>query len=132
MNRRQRAITVDRTVGRLGCPKLCVSQDHLQGLIDMDLSVPCISKLLRVSVRTVQRRMQEWDISIRDCYSSMTDNELDCLVTEIKRDSSNLGKSFHPNSHFPVSLFSSMTFSSLSFVVMACVGYCLKYLLSLL
>lgn len=85
---------VDRTVGERGRPKLVVSKDYLQDLIEMDLSVRCISKLLGVSVKTVRRRMQQWGLSIRESYSQMTDDELDNLVSAIKADSPNLGLSF--------------------------------------
>ncbi|KAF3836204.1 hypothetical protein F7725_028762 [Dissostichus mawsoni] len=60
----------------------------------MDLSVPCISKLLGISCKTVRRRMQQWGLSIRESYSKMTDDELDSLVSAIKEDSPNLGRSF--------------------------------------
>lgn len=82
----------------------------------MDLTVPCISKLLGVSVKTVHLRMQEWGLSIKGRYSSVTDNELDSLVSEIKRDSRNLGKSYTSTvTVFIVSvMFSGITSCSLS------------------
>ncbi|XP_010764858.1 uncharacterized protein, partial [Notothenia coriiceps] len=88
---RRTTVVVDRTVGERGRPKLVVSKDHLQNLIEMDLSVPCISKLLGISCKTVRRRMQQWGLSIRESYSKMTDDELDSLVSAIKEDSPNLG-----------------------------------------
>ncbi|KAI9542475.1 hypothetical protein NQZ68_019157 [Dissostichus eleginoides] len=88
---RRTTVVVDRTVGERGRPKPVVSKDHLQNLIEMDLSVPCISKLLGISCKTVRRRMQQWGLSIRESYSKMTDDELDSLVSAIKEDSPNLG-----------------------------------------
>lgn len=85
---------VDRTVGERGRPKLVVSKDHIQDLIEMDLSVPCMSKLLGLSVSTLKRRMRQWGLSIRESYSKMTDDELDNLVSAIKQDSPNLGLCF--------------------------------------
>ena len=43
---RRTAFVVDRTAGERGCPKLVISKDHVKHLIKIDLSVPCISKLL--------------------------------------------------------------------------------------
>uniref|UniRef100_A0A672Z0C4 Integrase core domain-containing protein n=1 Tax=Sphaeramia orbicularis TaxID=375764 RepID=A0A672Z0C4_9TELE len=89
---RRTAVTVDRTVGERGRPKLVISEDHLQHLLEMDLSVSCISKLLAVSVRTLTCRMREWGFSVRESYSNMTDAELDHVVSAIKQDFPNLGK----------------------------------------
>ncbi|XP_034023532.1 uncharacterized protein LOC117507858 [Thalassophryne amazonica] len=91
INTSTRAVKVDRTFGEPGRPSLIISKEHLQDLVEMDLSVGCISKLLGVSVRTVHRRMQKWGISIRQCYSNMSDDELDKLISAIKEQSPNLG-----------------------------------------
>ncbi|KAJ8289518.1 hypothetical protein GJAV_G00002240 [Gymnothorax javanicus] len=92
MERGRMAIMVKSTVGECrGRPKLVVSEDHLADLIEMDLSVLCISKLLGVSLATVRRRMQELGVFKRDRYSSVTDEELDRLVLEIKQDSRDFG-----------------------------------------
>uniref|UniRef100_A0A8D3CXR4 Integrase core domain-containing protein n=1 Tax=Scophthalmus maximus TaxID=52904 RepID=A0A8D3CXR4_SCOMX len=64
----------------VGRPKLDVSRDELEDLIDMDLSVPCISRTLGISVKTVRRRMQQWGLSIKESYSKVTDDELDFMV----------------------------------------------------
>ncbi|XP_039866533.1 uncharacterized protein LOC120720812 [Simochromis diagramma] len=74
-----------------GRPKLYVSKDHLKDLIKMDLSVPCISKLLGISQKTVRRRMEEWGLSITATYSSLSDDETDNLIAAIKQESKNLG-----------------------------------------
>ncbi|XP_041854853.1 uncharacterized protein LOC121648663 [Melanotaenia boesemani] len=91
MDRRRPAIIVDRIASARGRPRLSISNDHLQDLIEMDLSVSCISKILGVSVKTIHRRMREWGLSIRDTYSSVSDDELDSLVSTIKQQSRNLG-----------------------------------------
>ncbi|XP_034457480.1 uncharacterized protein LOC117771348 [Hippoglossus hippoglossus] len=75
-----------------GRPKLVVSRDQLEDLIDMELSVPCISKMLGVSNQTVRRRMQQWGLAIKESCSKITDDELDGLVSAIKADSPNLGQ----------------------------------------
>ncbi|XP_035465165.1 uncharacterized protein LOC118285561 [Scophthalmus maximus] len=76
----------------VGRPKLDVSRDELEDLIDMDLSVPCISRTLGISVKTVRRRMQQWGLSIKESYSKVTDDELDFMVAAIRADSPNLGQ----------------------------------------
>ncbi|XP_039461390.1 uncharacterized protein LOC120435654 [Oreochromis aureus] len=91
MDTRRSAIVVDSSAGERGRAKLYVSKDHLKDLIKMDLSVPCISKLLGISQKTVRRRMEEWGLSITATYSSLSDDELDNLIAAIKQESKNLG-----------------------------------------
>ncbi|KAJ8388901.1 hypothetical protein AAFF_G00126570 [Aldrovandia affinis] len=91
MDRRRTTVVVEEVVGGMGRPKLSVSKDHLQELIEMDLSVPCISKMLGVSVHTINRRIQVWGFNVRNTYSQLNDDELDNLVCTIKATSPNLG-----------------------------------------
>jgi hypothetical protein len=74
------SVVVDGKMGRL---KLTVSEQHLRQLIEMDLPVPCIAKLLVTSTQTDQLRMQE--------YSIVVDEELDNLLATIKTSSPQLG-----------------------------------------
>lgn len=94
MDRRRTVIVVEEVACGPGRPKLAVSKDHLQELIEMDLNVPCISKMLGISERTIHRRMQEWGLSVRNTYSKLTDHELDNLVRTIKATSPDLGRYF--------------------------------------
>ncbi|XP_041864795.1 uncharacterized protein LOC121654644 [Melanotaenia boesemani] len=55
-------------------------------MLQINLSVPCIAKLLGVSVRTVFRRMRDFGLSVSELYSSISDEELDNVVTAIKHD----------------------------------------------
>ncbi|KAL2082411.1 hypothetical protein ACEWY4_022229 [Coilia grayii] len=91
VDRRRPTVFLQRTVGHTGRPKIVVSQDHLQHLLDIDLSVPCIAKLLGVSERTVYRRMNQWGLSISQTYSQISDDELDHLITQIKSQAPNSG-----------------------------------------
>lgn len=70
--------------GGRGQPKFVVSKEHLQHLIDMQLSIPCIAKLLGVCKRTVFRRMREEGLSVKGSYSNLTNEELDSLVRSVK------------------------------------------------
>lgn len=76
----------------MGRPRLLISKEHLQRVIEMDLSVSFISTLFGVSTKTLHRQMQEWDLAIIDMYSKLTDAELDNLVLTIKADLPNSGK----------------------------------------
>ena len=80
----------DASRGR-GRPKLFISQDQLEHLIDLNFSCPSIASMLGVSVRTVYRRMEEYSLSIRSSYSDMSDNELDETVASLKHHYPNAG-----------------------------------------
>lgn len=77
--------------GAKGPPKFLISREHLQNLVSMQLSIPCIAQLLGVSIRTINRRLNEYGISIRDTYTKITDEELDNLVSSVKAESPHLG-----------------------------------------
>ncbi|XP_030578869.1 uncharacterized protein LOC115775474 [Archocentrus centrarchus] len=62
---------------------MVVSSDCLRHLLELNLSVPYITKLLGVSRSTLYRRMRECDLSVRTLYSTMTDEDLDQCVREI-------------------------------------------------
>ncbi|KAF3839049.1 hypothetical protein F7725_017766 [Dissostichus mawsoni] len=62
-----------------------------QALIDTQLPIPCVAKLLGVSEVTVFRRMAEFGISVSGSYSTMSDQELDMLVSEIKAQMPQIG-----------------------------------------
>lgn len=77
--------------GTKGLPKFLISKEYLQNLVSMQLSIPCIAQLLGVSTRTINRRLNEYGISIRDTYTTITDEELDNLVSSVKAESPHLG-----------------------------------------
>ena len=53
--------------------------------------MPNIAGLLNVSCSTVERRMREFSISARNKYSSVSDEELDNIILDIKRGFPNTG-----------------------------------------
>lgn len=55
-------------------------------LLEINLSVDCIAKLLGISARTVNRWMREFGLSITKSYSNATDQELDDIVQQIKNE----------------------------------------------
>ncbi|XP_016327356.1 uncharacterized protein LOC107677080 [Sinocyclocheilus anshuiensis] len=76
--------TVNFEYGKVGRPKVLLPEERLRDLIAMSLPVPCIAKLLGVSTRTIQRRMSEIGLAVRDTYSSVLEEELDALVSTVK------------------------------------------------
>lgn len=70
--------------GPVGRPRMVLSLEYISSLLDLNLSIPCIAALLGVSRRTVHRRMVESDLSVRALYSTLTDEELDQCVIDIK------------------------------------------------
>lgn len=75
----------------MGRPKFIIEKEKIKSLIDIQLPIPCIAKLLGVSERTVFRRMREFELSVSDSYSTMSDQELDMLVTDIKSQMPHVG-----------------------------------------
>ncbi|XP_016106205.1 uncharacterized protein [Sinocyclocheilus grahami] len=61
----------------MGRPKFTIENEKIKSLLDIQLPVPFIAKLLGVSERTVFRRMREFGLSVSDSYSTMGDQELD-------------------------------------------------------
>ena len=77
--------------GHHGRPKYVVAQEQLEFLIEGHFSVPEISKLLGVSTRTVERRMSEYGLNIRQSYSQINDSDLDGVLNGILKDVPNSG-----------------------------------------
>ncbi|KAF3837850.1 hypothetical protein F7725_009618, partial [Dissostichus mawsoni] len=74
-----------------GQPKIVIEREKLTHLLNTHLPVSCIAKCLCVSRRTIYRRMQEFGLSIRGSYSTMTDQELDNVILGIKSQMPNAG-----------------------------------------
>ena len=77
--------------GNIGRPRFEIARDQLEYLLDLKFACSDIARLLGVSLRTIRRRMEEFNITVRDRYSGITDSELDEEVTEIKRSYPNAG-----------------------------------------
>lgn len=75
---------VTATVGKLGRPRLEIHADDLQSLLSTSLPLEHLATLYGVSRRTLNRRMKEHGLSVRGCYSKMSDDELDHAVRSIK------------------------------------------------
>ncbi|XP_073727850.1 uncharacterized protein [Misgurnus anguillicaudatus] len=84
-------VTAHFEQGSCGRPKAVIGCEYLTSLLEMNLPVRCIASLLGVSERTVHRRLAEFNLSVRSLYSSLTDSELDTLVSSIKSRMPNSG-----------------------------------------
>ena len=71
--------------GLVGRPRFLISEEQLSFLIESRFSVPQISDMLGVSIRTVRRRMTEFGLSIQAEYGNFSDSELDALVRQIQQ-----------------------------------------------
>ena len=72
------------STGLFGRPCFQISREQLSYLIESGFSVPQIADMIGVSVRTVRRRMDDYDLSIRAQYSVLSDSELDDMVADIQ------------------------------------------------
>uniref|UniRef100_A0A9J8A393 Integrase core domain-containing protein n=1 Tax=Cyprinus carpio carpio TaxID=630221 RepID=A0A9J8A393_CYPCA len=75
---------VTYTWGNMGRPRLEISRDDLKELLTTALPVKTLAQLCGVSRRTMNRRLKEQSLSVRGCYSCISDNELDRVVRSIK------------------------------------------------
>ena len=87
----QRIQPVQFLDGSIGRPRYEISYHQLETLISMHLTVPQMAHIIGVSVSTIRRRMSEYNLSIRSTYSTITDTDLDALVSEIQRTFSGWG-----------------------------------------
>ncbi|XP_060798432.1 uncharacterized protein LOC132900383 isoform X3 [Neoarius graeffei] len=67
-----------------GRPKISICPDHLKHLLDIGLPLNTIAGLMGLCRATLYRRMSEYNISVRELYSTCTDAELDEHVSAIK------------------------------------------------
>ncbi|XP_053380858.1 uncharacterized protein LOC123533407 isoform X3 [Mercenaria mercenaria] len=63
----------------------------LQCLINSGLKVRDISELLNVSKRTVERRMEEYNLSVRQTYSNLSDEKIKLEVQQLSASFPNVG-----------------------------------------
>ena len=88
-NPTQRIVRME--MGNAGRPRFIIDRDHVIELLEMGQNVSCIARLFGASRATMHRRMADWDLSVREMYSQMSDAELDDLVREILSRNPNAG-----------------------------------------
>lgn len=84
-------VIVDHETGRVGRPRVIIDEEYTSQVLGMGLSVTAIAKMFGVCTKTLQRRMSEWGLSARAQYSTLNDEELDSLVSEIHATNPNAG-----------------------------------------
>ena len=77
--------------GLRGCPRYSIPRDQLDFLIGRCFSVVDIATLQGASVRTVERRLFEFGLSVRLTYSNIDNEELDQLIQNILTEFPNIG-----------------------------------------
>ena len=77
--------------GQRGHPRYSIPRDQLEFLVDRCFSVVDIATLLGVSVRTIERRLFEFGLSVRSTYSRIDNGELDQMIHNILTEFSNTG-----------------------------------------
>ena len=82
----QRSVEVPQVQNERGRPKLAINKEQLEYLLNLGFSCPRIAAVIGVSLSTVRRRMTEYGMSVTALYFHVTDNELDLIVSEIKRN----------------------------------------------
>lgn len=78
--------------GARGRPRIVVSPPVLEYLISNRFSVRQVAQLLQVSPSTIRRHMNEFGITVRGTYSSLSNEMLDTIVQRIQEE--------HPNSGY--------------------------------
>uniref|UniRef100_A0A3Q2DAJ6 Integrase core domain-containing protein n=1 Tax=Cyprinodon variegatus TaxID=28743 RepID=A0A3Q2DAJ6_CYPVA len=77
---------VETVAGVTGRPRYDIDPEKLSELLEINLPVACIAKLIGVSNSTTNRRMREFGVSARQRYSTITDEELDNAAISIKNE----------------------------------------------
>jgi len=75
----------------LGRPRYDIPQEQLEHLLQLNFDCPTIATMLGVSLRTVRRRMDEYNLTVRSRYSDVDDARLDQTVRELKQHFANSG-----------------------------------------
>ena len=76
---------VVRSTGSVGRPRVEISKDQLEYLVEYELKTPDIAEALGVSVNTIKRRLREFNISIRGTLTQISDDDLDSVLQSIHR-----------------------------------------------
>ncbi|KAK7889111.1 hypothetical protein WMY93_024671 [Mugilogobius chulae] len=77
--------------GGMGRPRFRIDEDRLMELLEMNLPLESISNLMNVSTRTLQRRLSEVGLSVRQKYTLLSDEELDEAVEGVKNEMPSAG-----------------------------------------
>lgn len=74
-----------------GRPRLNIPKEQIEFFVEYGFKATDIAKMLCVSVKTVHRRLHEYNLSIKKSYACLSDEELDSIVLEISSQFKNCG-----------------------------------------
>lgn len=77
--------------GSPGRPKYNIPYEQLNFLVERRFTGVQISELLGVGLRTIERRLQEFGLSIRATYTEISNEHLDTTVLEVMESFPNTG-----------------------------------------
>ena len=77
--------------GERGRPRLQIPFEKMVFLLEKKFKIDEIAKLFITSKSTVERRMRDFGLSAGNFYTSLSDEQLDALITDIQRDFPNVG-----------------------------------------
>ena len=72
--------------GMHGRRKFNIQRAHLEFLVEQGFNYPAIAGILGVGLRTIERRHQEYGIQQRSTYSTISNEDLDCILNNILVD----------------------------------------------
>ena len=67
-------------------PKFNIQREHLEFLVEQGFNNPIIAGILGVSLKTIERRQQEYGIRQRSTYSTISNQDLDNIIDNILVD----------------------------------------------
>ena len=77
--------------GNRGRPKINITKEQLEFMLEYKFTVPQISKMLNVSTSTIARRLHDYGLSTSTLYARINDQELDGIIREISAENVNCG-----------------------------------------
>ncbi|KAH3747887.1 uncharacterized protein LOC127848029 [Dreissena polymorpha] len=78
--------------GGVGRPKYLVSRDQLETLLEMNFSNKDIASMIGISVSSVKRRLQEFNLNRRHTFSDISDDDLDSRIRQFTQGNPTLGQ----------------------------------------
>ena len=82
---------LNNSTGSVGRPSLNISREQVEYLMECNFTVKEMSDILGVSKRTVERRMNQYELTNMNRFTAINDERLDAIVSEIKRSSPDCG-----------------------------------------
>ena len=78
-------INYERSDGR-GRPRYHIAEEQLASLLELNFNCADIATMFGVSLRTIRRRMSEYNLSVKACYTVIDETDLDHAVRELKEE----------------------------------------------